>query len=294
MKTDQDPLGILGTTVDDKYRIVELAGIGGFSAVYRAEHLVWREPVALKFFTLLRDAGETVREHLLEDFIQEGKLMSQLSSRCAAIVQARDVGRLALEEGRWIPFMVLEWFDGASLEQVLAEEVRNERPPRSLSEAMVLLEPVAEALDVAHQRSIAHRDLKPANIVLAGDARATDVPVKVLDFGIAKVMADHQDLRDQLTRTGQQMSAFTPTYGAPEQFSRTYGATGPWTDVYAMALILVELVRGGKSALAGGTLFELGAASCHAEQRPTPGHWNVDLGEEIEAVFQRAILEPAS
>ena len=82
--TDGDPLGIIGSTVDGKYSIESLAGEGGYSAVYRAEHLVWNEPVAIKFFSLLEDAKPELREQLLSDFIQEGKLMTQLSSRSAA------------------------------------------------------------------------------------------------------------------------------------------------------------------------------------------------------------------
>src|SRR5262245_23175731 len=91
--SEHDPLGVIGLTVENKYRIIELAGEGGFSAVYKAEHLIWNEPVAIKFFSILEAAKSELREKLLSDFIQEGKLMSQLSSRSAAIVQARDIGK---------------------------------------------------------------------------------------------------------------------------------------------------------------------------------------------------------
>src|SRR5690606_13171532 len=81
--------------------------------------------------------------------------------------------------------------------------------------------------------------------------------------------------------------------GAPEQFSRSYGATGPWTDVYAMALILVELLRGDHKALEGETFFELGVASCDPDKRPTPRHHGIDVSDEVEAVFGRALaLQP--
>ncbi|HZO12944.1 MAG TPA: protein kinase, partial [Polyangiaceae bacterium] len=169
---DQDPLGIIGQTVEDKYRILALAGEGGFSAVYKAEHLIWNEPVAIKFFSILEAAKTELREKLLSDFIQEGKLMSQLSSRSAAIVQARDIGKLAIEGGDWIPYMVLEWLDGVSLDVVLRDERLQGMPPRTLEESMQLLEPAAIALDIAHQQKVAHRDLKPANFVIMGDPRS--------------------------------------------------------------------------------------------------------------------------
>jgi serine/threonine protein kinase len=290
---DQDPLGIIGQTVEDKYRILALAGEGGFSAVYKAEHLIWNEPVAIKFFSILEAAKTELREKLLSDFIQEGKLMSQLSSRSAAIVQARDIGKLAIEGGDWIPYMVLEWLDGVSLDVVLRDERLQGMPPRTLEESMQLLEPAAIALDIAHQQKVAHRDLKPANFVIMGDPRSEDVPLKVLDFGIAKVMGEHVHLQEQLQLTGQQITAFTPNYGAPEQFSRNFGATGPWSDVYAMALIVIELLRGGDKALEGATFFELGVKSCDRNHRPTPRALGLDVPPEVEAVFAKALaLDP--
>lgn len=286
-----DPLGILGTVVAEKYQILALAGEGGFSLVYRARHLIWQQLVAIKFFVILEDAEPQVRERLLDDFIREGKLMSELSSRSAAIVQARDIGKLARDDG-WIPYMVLEWLDGRALDTVLSTERREGRPPRSLEEAVALLEPVAAALDLAHRRGVAHRDLKPANVMLVADddGRAT---CKLLDFGIAKVMSEQIEHQQQLQLTGQQITAFTPNYGAPEQFSRQYGATGPWTDVFAMALILIEILRGGQRALEGQTFFELGVASSHPV-RPTPKVFGLTYAPEVEAVFARALaVNPA-
>jgi serine/threonine protein kinase len=101
-------------------------------------------------------------------------------------------------------------------------------------------------------------------------------------------------LQEQLHLTGQQITAFTPNYGAPEQFSRSYGATGPWTDVFAMALIVLELLRGGTKALEGDTYFELGVASCDPTKRPTPRELGLDVSPEVDAVFAKALaLQPA-
>jgi formylglycine-generating enzyme required for sulfatase activity len=285
----EDPLGIIGKVIDERYRVVKLADEGGFSVVYRAVHLTWDQPVAIKIFTVLQDAADDLRERLLEEFAREGRLMSDLSSRCAAIVQARDAGRLTLPDGSWLPYMVLEWVEGDPLDVLLAREARAELPHRDLMDTMGLLEPIAQALDIAHRRDVAHRDIKPANIIVSDDPREREVTLKLLDFGIAKVMESNTAVRDALQRTGQHITAFTPSYGAPEQFTRDYGATGPWTDVYALALTMVEVMRGGTATLDGGGFFELGLRSCNAQNRPTPGSFGLAISKDAEAVFAKAL-----
>ncbi|MSP26484.1 MAG: serine/threonine protein kinase, partial [Myxococcales bacterium] len=286
-----DPLGLIGTAIAEKYEVLKLAGEGGFSVVYKAQHLIWRQPVAMKFFVLLEKADPSARDRLLDEFIQEGRLMSELSSRSAAIVQARDIGKLQTSDG-WIPYMVLEWLDGIALDELLIAEIRVRAPARDLVASMKLLEPVAAALEIAHRQGVAHRDMKPANVMVIGPNPREPLAVKVLDFGIAKVMGEQVE-QQQMQETGQQITAFTPSYGAPEQFSRKYGATGPWTDVYAMALILIELLRGGQRALEGETLFELGAVSCSDTKRPVPSSFGLPTSPALEAVFAKALaLEP--
>src|SRR5512146_740177 len=121
-QSQQDPLGIVGTILAEKYRIDKVVGGGGFAVVYRAEHLIWQQPVAIKCFRILAMAPENRRDELLDQFIQEGRLLASLSSRSAAIVQARDIGKFTTAEGMWIPYMVLEWLEGKPLDHVLFEE----------------------------------------------------------------------------------------------------------------------------------------------------------------------------
>jgi eukaryotic-like serine/threonine-protein kinase len=289
-----DPLGIIGTTVAGKYRIVAVAGEGGFSTVYKAEHLIWEQAVAIKFFHVLADADPAMREALLDDFIQEGKVMSELSSRSAAVVQARDIGKLARDDDSWIPYMVLEWLDGTPLDVLVKAERRKGEPPRQIGDTLRMLDQAAKALDLAHRTGIAHRDLKPANLMIIGDPNAEEVTIKLLDFGIAKVMAERGELDEQLELTGQKITAFTPNHGAPEQFSRNYGATGPWTDVYAMALIMIEVMQSGAPALEGDSFYELGVSSCSPDRRPTPRTFGLEVSDEVEALFATALaIHPA-
>src|SRR5689334_2139933 len=203
----RDPLGISRTLVADKYKVGPVIGEGGFSVVYRAEHTIWKQPVALKCFKILANAPPEQRDMLLDGFIQEGKLMTALSSRSAAIVQARDVGTFTTQEGLWIPYMVLEWLEGRPLDLVLHEENGAAMRPRTLHEVMALLEPAAIALELVHRQGIAHRDIKPANIFIVGDPRGPGAFVKVLDFGIAKVMAEHAQMATALSHTGKDITA---------------------------------------------------------------------------------------
>jgi formylglycine-generating enzyme required for sulfatase activity len=286
----RDPLGIVGALVADKYRIEKLVGEGGFAVVYRATHTIWNKPVAIKFFNGLSSAPLDQRDQFQQAFIQEGALLTELSSHTAAIVQARDVGTYTSPDGQWMPYMVLEWLEGLALDELLEREKRAGLPPWSLLEVLALLGQVAAALDVAHGKGIAHRDIKPPNLFVLGASgvRNPAAAVKVLDFGVAKMMSEHTELKAALAKTGMAVTSFTPQYGAPEQFSRTYGATGPWTDVFALALVAVEMLL-GRPPLEGDDLVQLGFSAGNPERRPTPRTLGVSVPDGVEAVFQRAL-----
>ncbi len=282
--TALDPLGLVGTTIVEKYAIESIVGQGGFATVFRATHLLWKRPVAVKVFTALGQVAEDQREQLLQDFIQEGALLAELSERSAAICQARDVGMLVTAKGQSVPYMVLEWLDGRPLDAILEDERAAKAPLRSLPETMRLLDPIADALALAHSKGIAHRDIKPANIFVLGDSG--DGAVKLLDFGIAKVVQDAQKMG--FGKTAGHITSFTPLYGAPEQFNRAFGSTGPWTDVFALALVAGELLS-GREPLAGDDLVQLAHAASDEAVRPTPRTLGVTTSDEIEAIFRKAL-----
>jgi formylglycine-generating enzyme required for sulfatase activity/serine/threonine protein kinase len=286
-----DELGLLGQTLEGKYRVEQVVGEGGFATVYQATHLVWKRPVAIKVFRAFADLSNAQRQRLVDDFLQEGALLAELSERSAAIVQARDVGTLTTPRGEQVPYMVLEWLEGASLEAILLDARQRALLPFTAEQTMRILDPVAEALGLAHKRGIAHRDVKPANIFVRGDPRAGDVVVKLLDFGIAKVVQDAQKLGGSFQRTSGHVTSFTPAYGAPEQFSRSHGATGPWTDVFALALVAVELLT-GREPLEGDTIVQLGYCSADLRRRPTPRTLGAAVSDDVEAVFAKALAVP--
>ncbi len=179
--TEGDALGLVGRTIAEKYAVERLVGEGGFAVVYRAMHVIWKRPVALKVFKALAEVSEDRRMKLVDEFIQEGTLLADLSARTAAIVQARDIGMLDVK-GMQLPYMVLEWLEGATLEEVLSDEKAQGLRPRTPAEAIALLEPAAEALALAHRKGIAHRDVKPANVFILGEPRGEST-AKLLDFG---------------------------------------------------------------------------------------------------------------
>jgi formylglycine-generating enzyme required for sulfatase activity len=277
---------LIGTTVAEKYAVESVVGEGGFAVVYRATHMLWKRPVAVKVFKALGEVAPSERQKLLGDFIQEGALLADLSERSTAICQARDVGMLTTPSGEEVPYMVLEWLEGEPLEAVLASERDRGTPLRSLEQAIHLLDPAAEALALAHKQGIAHRDVKPANVFVLGDPRGNEVSVKLLDFGIAKVVQDAQKMG--FGKTAGHITSFTPAYGAPEQFNRAYGATGPWTDVFAFALVMVETIT-GHEPLAGDTLVQLAYAASDPAVRPTPRRFGANMSDEVDAVFLKAL-----
>ncbi len=170
--TDPDPY--LGQVLDEKYRLERLLGRGGMGAVYLATHLGTERYVALKLITpqFMRNAEFVAR------FKREARAAGRL--RHPNVVDVTDFG-FARAGDELVAYLVMEYLDGCTLGDVLAEE---ERLP--LEWVVDILEQVSSAVHEAHQQGIIHRDLKPENIWLEPN-RLGGYRVKVLDFGIAKL-----------------------------------------------------------------------------------------------------------
>ncbi len=274
--------GLRGSCIAGKYLVGNVVEETALSVVYQADHLVWQRPVAIKTIKAAHlDAG--ARDDLLASFVREGALLAELSELSTAICQARDIGSVAMPDGTCIPYMVLEWLDGETLETICEREQAAAMPPRSIAEVVSLLGPIADALNLAHARGVVHCDVKPANVILLRDPVAQGSRCKLLDFGIARaVWGVGRDKAGVLER------ACTPGYAAPEQFMPTLGLTGPWTDVFSLALFAVELMC-GRQALQGESIAILAAQACDPERRPTPRALGVRVSDEVQAVFERAL-----
>jgi serine/threonine protein kinase len=291
-----DPFGIVGRIVDGRYRIEAAIGAGGFGVVYRALHLGFDSPIALKVLRLPETWTAERKRARIGSFQREGKLLFKLSSLHGSIVRAFETGAVTLADGSGAPYLALEWLDGVSLATESSYRRCCGLAPLALPEVLQLLDDPAAAIARAHGEGIVHRDIKPANLFVT--FRDGEPHVKVLDFGVAKIIedvgADAAALPVEADVPPASTSAFTPMYAAPEQWVRRLGKTGPWTDVHAWALVCVELVT-GKRPLAGDKPGELMVACLDPVARPTPAAADVNLAPEIEAVFARALaVDPST
>jgi serine/threonine protein kinase len=225
-------------TVLREWRIEEVLGVGGFGIVYKARGVYFNELVAIKEYfpssISERDSEDTVvpidsdaeEVHALglKKFVEEAKLLWNLStpSRHPNIVSVR-----SLFEIHGTAYMVMDFEDGMSLSRMLKQGRRfNERSLWNI------LQPIAEGLERAHRVGVLHRDIKPPNILINEDNR----PV-LIDFGSARFEAAEA--------TSTKVTFHTPPYAAIEQYVKTY-PQGPWTDIYALGVVMYECVTGEK------------------------------------------------
>ena len=286
----EDPLMLVGQVLDGTYRIESVVGEGGFGVVYRALHLGFDEPVAVK---CLKSSGEVrpeVREAFLAKFREESKILFQLSKGTVGITQAIAVGAVQSPSGVWAPYYVLEWLDGSPLSDVLDDRRNSGFTGMALDDAIRWLDGPAMALAYAHGRRVAHRDIKPANLFVlrGGGGSSTGAPViKILDFGVAKTMEDSPDGKVRgLTAVG--VTVFSPKYGAPEQFNRRLGDSGPWSDVYSFALVMIELLSDRRIYDTDSTM-DIMQQALDPDTRPTPLKMGVLVPQTVEEVFVHAL-----
>ena len=225
----------LGTSLKNgEYKIGKVLGKpGGFGITYLGWNVQLETLVAIKEYLPLqiagRGAGTTtvsvhaeenseVFEYGLKSFLEEARTLAQL--RHESVVRVQNFFR---ENGT--AYMVMEYLEGQSLEEYLAQIGRVTAP-----DAVALFLPVLDGLAYMHQKNILHRDIKPANIYLTEEGKAI-----LLDFGAA---------RQAVQEKSQSMTAIvTPGYAPWEQYHRK-GKQGPWTDVYACAATLYRMVTG--------------------------------------------------
>src|SRR5262249_25790151 len=154
---------------------------------------------------------------------------------------------------------------------------------RTLEDVVRLLDSAAQGLAYAHAQGVIHRDINPGNLFLAQTRQGQ--MMKVLDFGVAKIVSDHALEMGPRAQTIGQIRIFAPAYGAPEQFDDAMGKVGPQTDVYALAMIVLEALR-DKPVREGEHLGEFAMKALDANL-PTPRRLGVPVGDEVEQLFAR-------
>jgi serine/threonine-protein kinase len=291
-----DVFGIVGTTQAGNFHVERVVAEGGFGVVYRAQHGAFRAPVALKCLKIPEEMTKQQRALFLEKFREEAELMFRLSAAISEVVRPLHVDVLHLADGRFVPFLALEWLEGESLDGIITRRREQGQAPLGLHKVVKMIRPVASALARAHRFpgpqgavAIIHRDLKPENIFVASIGGTESM--KILDFGIAKAKRAASQAVGRATgrSIAEDVSAsFTPAYGAPEQWSpKTYGETGPWTDVWGLALSTVEALYGAPPL--DGDTYVMRRACLDEKKRPTPRNLGADVPVEVDQVFERAL-----
>ena len=282
-----DPFGLGGQVLDGQFRVDRAIGEGGFSVVYKGHHVGLDEPIAIKCLKLPGALGSAVVESFVRRFRDESRIHYRLSQGNLHIARAIASGTtMAPATGALVPYMVLEWLEGRSLAADFIERRAKGLRGRSMSEAIKVLDPAVDALAHAHAKGVVHRDINPGNLFLCESHDGTKL--KVLDFGVAKIVSDHALEMGPRAVTLGHIRIFSPAYAAPEQFEDKIGKIGPWTDVYALSLVLLEALR-DKGVNDGEHLGEFAMRALDENNRPTPRSLGVSVGDETEALLARAV-----
>jgi serine/threonine-protein kinase len=263
MPCQELPIGIAaGDTLLGKYRVERVLGVGGMGAVVAARHLKLDQTVAIK--VLLPEVGED--PDMVTRFEREARAAAKIKSD--HIVRVNDVG--ALDDGT--PYMVMEHLEGEDLEKYLKR-----RRSLPIDRAVEIAVQVCEVLSEAHALGIVHRDLKPANLFCVPRADGTP-SIKVLDFGISKMMSEN------LTNARGVMGS--PAYMSPEQIRAPHEVDGR-ADIWALGIVLYEMLTG----FAPFTARTLPAILTNIATCPAPSvrRYRLDVPAKLEAVIQKCL-----
>lgn len=246
------------------YHVLDLLGRGGMGEVYKAEKD--GRIYALKVLPTDLAKQEAHRSRFLREVEATGTLSHP------NIVHVHDSG-----ESNGVLYMVMDYIEAADLKTML-----HERGRLSLTEAVSLLQPLAEALDYAHSRGYVHRDIKPANIMIPSAGEETFKPI-LMDFGLAKL----EDAQSNITGTG---AVGTIDYMAPEQIHEAQ-AVDARADVYALGVVLYEILAGERpfKGTAAQVLF------AHLQQPPPDLDARFpDLPRHVTRAVKRAMAKTPS
>ena len=205
-----------GALLANRYRVVRQLGQGGMGSVWLAEDTqLDNKQFAIKMLPSILVSNKRAYRQLKDEALVAMQLVHP------SIVQIR-----AFEENGGNPFLVMDYIDGQTLDDYLAEKGK-----LSEEEAIKLLKPIAVALDYAHTKGVVHRDVKPGNVMIANDGTPY-----ILDFGIAR------EIQETMTRVTGKLSSGTLLYMSPEQL-RGQPPT-PAQDVYSFAAMAYECLKG--------------------------------------------------
>jgi serine/threonine protein kinase len=270
--------GLVGVVLDGRYRLDALLGEGGMGAVFRAHHLAMDRKVAVK----LLKPHLTSDEIATQRFLREARATIKVESPHA--VKVLDFGVTPFPENKRDYYMVLEYLDGRTVQRELDID-----GPFTPARVVHIAKQSLHALGAAHRSGLIHRDVKPDNLLLM---RVGDDPdyAKVLDFGVAKLMAGwEQSEKSQLALTQAGMVFGTPEFMSPEQACGL--PLDGRSDLYSLAATMFAMLTGCGMYVAKSPIEWL----THHARTPPPhlGDGNPELArfDELDALLQRCLAK---
>ncbi len=239
---------LIGTLLDDRYRIDDILGTGGMGAVYRATHIHLESQFAVKVLH-----PEMISyDGAIERFRREAKAARRIHHPNA--IEVTDFG---VTDDKQLVYLVMEIVEGRLLRDMVNEG------PFDVHRAVEILSQVCAAIQAAHDNNVIHRDLKPDNIIV--QTIGGKEVVKVLDFGIAKMLEANQPTEEQPVLTKQGMLIGTPQYMSPEQCMGR--ELEPPSDIYSIGIIAYEMLAGN---MPFQSQSQMGFIAKHLRESPLP------------------------
>ena len=262
---------LVGTVLGDRYEILELIGDGAMGQVYKAKHRLLKRIVAVKMMHPNLVSGAAA----LKRFQKEAELASALNH--PNILTVYDFG---VTDGG-VPYLVMAFLEGTSLAEQIAGGTNLE-----LKRSVHIFKQVSLGLAHAHENGVVHRDLKPSNIMLVQLDNDPDF-VKIVDFGIAKLLTPTEGETDNLTRTGEVFGS--PPYMSPEQCRAL--KVDARSDIYALGCVMYRTVS-GKQPITGHDLIEY----LYKHVNETPAAFNIvcpelNIPADLEAIIFKAMAK---
>jgi serine/threonine protein kinase len=258
----------------DRYEVIEEIGCGGMSRVYKAKDRKQDRMVAVK----------VLHPHLLsENKIRKKKPEKRFQQEFKATMALAHLNIVAVidhgETSEGLPFMVMEFIDGPSLEQIFKDHGR-----LKLSHFMTIFYQVCSALSHAHIRGVIHRDVKPSNIMLVKTPQNVEL-VKLLDFGIAKIEPQGDETSQKLTQTGDVFGS--PYYMSPEQCKG--GQLDARSDIYSLGCVMYQAVT-GKRPFEGDNAYKTIYMHVNVKAAPfSTSRPESSIPSELEAIIMKCL-----
>jgi serine/threonine protein kinase len=243
---------LIDHVIGGKYRITELIGQGGMGTVFEAVHTGTGSRVAIKLIV-----SNDIKEEVFVRFQREARAAGTIDSH--HIVRIFDMGT---DDRSGSPYMVMERLIGEDVSQLMRRV-----GPLAPTVACSLIAQAALGLAKAHESGVVHRDIKPANLFLHDGGDHGEVVVKILDFGIAKVLMDVMQRSEEggLTRTGSMLGS--PHYMSPEQ-AQGLRSIDHRSDIWSLGVVLYKMLCGQTPHAHLQTLGQVILAICSQPSRP--------------------------